>query len=766
MTKLNRLNIGRTLIAAACFLAVITTSASAQQVATRSITDWSRLVWDSARQGDSAALHSYLREVPDGVDNEQANLLRSTIKRHNDNLTEALATRDEARAEARGKLAEHMAANEISQALSEAVMVQTLSDDLPAAVHDADISKVIAQARRDLPGAKASGDWLLVRDLLYRLNILYEHTAEYQDELDKVNRRVMLLAQYAPRMLYDLRARAAKRMGQEDLAEYNPAVAEDWRQRIDGVKVSMVRLALSKAAMDHIESKGWRPLLIGGLEHLRLFATTSDLAETFPELASKIRVRRWVSHIDDELEQVRRDDKTEINSRRCRKLIDGLLEASMRSIKLPPGVIYREFGDGAMYSLDQFTEIIWPDKLRRFRQSTQGSFVGVGILIRYDDKREIKVASPLEGTPAYYGGIKPDDRIVQVNGLPTIGWTLNDAVDRITGPRGSQVVLGIRREGFDNLINITLERDVIKLRSVKGWWKISLSKSGVPKWNWYIDPVSEIAYIRLTGFSDDSFSDLLAAWKQITDNGHKTPNGLILDLRFNPGGLLSSAVDISNLFVNEGMIVSGEDKNGRETLRQREADPNRAPIFDSGVATVVLVNQGSASASEIVAGCLQAHEAAVVIGHRSYGKGSVQTVHPLTREAFLKLTTQYYRLPATAREKAQGLKGRLVHKRPGAKTWGVEPDIIVEITPQQQDAVYNLRQKADMIPKKDKNEVDQEEHVRPDINEILTKGLDPQLETALLILQAKAFAAMAGDRAQGPAENNANTQELAAVDQE
>ena len=499
---------------------------------------------------------------------------------------------------------------------------------------------------------------------------------------------------------------------------------------------------------------------------MRLFATTSDLAETFPELASEIRVRRWVSHIDEKLVQVRSYDNFKVNSRLCRKLIDGLLETSMRSIKLPPEVIYREFGDGAMYSLDQFTEIIWPDKLRRFRQSTQGSFVGVGILIRYDDKREIKVASPLEGTPAYYGGIKPDDRIVQVNGVPTIGWTLNDAVDRITGRKGSKVVLGIRREGFDKLINITLERDVIKLRSVKGWWKISLNKNGIPKWNWYIDPISEIAYIKLTGFSDDTFEDLLSAWKQITSNGAKTPNGLILDLRFNPGGLLSSAVDISNLFVNKGMIVSGEDKDGRETLRQRQADPNRAPIFDSGVATVVLVNQGSASASEIVAGCLQAHEAAVIIGHRSYGKGSVQTVHPLTREAVLKLTTQYYRLPPTTQEKAHGQKGRLVHKRPGAKTWGVEPDIVVEITPQQQEAVYNLRLKADMIPKKDKNQVDQEEHVRPDINEILTKGLDPQLETALLILQAKAFAAIAGDRAQGPAKNNPQAKELAAVDQE
>ena len=207
-----------------------------------------------------------------------------------------------------------------------------------------------------------------------------------------------------------------------------------------------------------------------------------------------------------------------------------------------------------------------------------------------------------------------------------------------------------------------------------------------------------------------------------------------VDLRYNPGGLLTSAVDISNLFVREGIIVSGESKDGIRAWPDRRAEPNKAVIAREGVPVVVLVNQGSASASEIVAGCLQAHGAALIIGRRTYGKGSVQTVHPISRSnALLKLTTQYYRLPPNAEQLARGEKGDLVHKIPGATDWGVDPDIVVNTTPQEIKAAFDLRQAADILADAD------DAADRPDINSLITEGLDPQLETALLILQAKAL---------------------------
>ena len=748
MTHRNRINhIGPTVVVALC-LGVAVASPTATQDSTRALMDWSRSVWDSARQGNATALETAFGRIPAGLDTEPEPVrsLRSSIERHHVNRAESRTTRDETRAEARQQMQEYLAAGEVSRALFEAVMVQTLSDDLPAAVREPDISQVIAKARATLPIAEKEGDWLLAQELLYRLNVLYEHTEQYKDDLDRVSRRLALLAHYAPRRLHELRNLRAKRSGEEPLPEFNPAAAEDWKQRVRDIKASMTKEALRRAALEHIEGKGWRPLLRGALENLRLLAVTSELTETFAQLGDREAVKRWVAVLDTQLASLSRAPDP-LSYRWCSKLLDRLLEASEKTIKLPPAVIYREFGDGAMSRLDQFSEIIWPDKLHRFQQSTRGSFVGVGILIRHDEKREIMVVTPLEGTPAYFGGIKPSDRIAEVNGTPTLGWSLNDAVDRITGPKGTNVVLGIRREGVDDLLLVPLTRDLIKLRSVKGWWKTDLTDEGEPQWNWFIDPISRIAYIRLTGFSADTYEDLKAAWRQITNHGRDRPNGLIVDLRFNPGGLLSSAVEVSNLFVADGLIVSGEDRNRRETLPGRVAERNKAIIAHANVPTVILINQGSASASEIVAGCLQAHDAAVVIGRRSFGKGSVQTVHIISAKARLKLTTQYYRLPPNAKQRATGQRGNLVHRRPGAKEWGVDPDIIVIATPQQLEAAYNLRLEADMIPKDEDGRLDPDSPDRADINGLLTKGMDPQLETALIILQAKALAALAGDHA-------------------
>jgi carboxyl-terminal processing protease len=399
-------------------------------------------------------------------------------------------------------------------------------------------------------------------------------------------------------------------------------------------------------------------------------------------------------------------------------------------------VIYREFGDGSVYSFDElfddpYSEIIWPNKLRRFKQATEGNFIGVGILIRHNEKREIMVVNPLEGTPAYFGGVKPNDLIMEVDGESAVAWSLNDAVDRITGPKGEIVTLGLRREGVDDIIALPIKRDVIKLRTVKGWSKRDLTPEGEPVWDWYVDPVSRIAYIRLTQFTEDTYRDLRKAWAELEGVGR--PNGLILDLRYNPGGLLTSAVDISNLFVQDGLIVTGEDKHGNKAFPDQRAEARNARLF--GVPTAVLINKGSASASEIVAGCLQAHDAALIVGERSYGKGSVQTVHHISRKARLKLTTHYYRLPPSA----ENDRGRLVHKRPGATEWGVDPDVEVRMTAQQVRDSIELRQKADIIPLDDDGGAIVDAPDRAEVDTLLVDGLDPQLQMALMILQARAM---------------------------
>jgi carboxyl-terminal processing protease len=703
------------------------------------IRDWARAVWDSANQGDLGALENYLSKIPEPPDNKQAQRLRAALDQHNDNLQTAMANRTEARAEARQRMNEQLATGAISKALTAAVEVQTLSDDHKAVLHDPDIAAIVAKAEGEIPAARRDGDWLYAYELLYRLDVLYEHSDEYQDELDRVNQRLALLTHYAPRRLHVLRQRQAERFGEEPLGDFNAALTESWKERVEDIGHRMVKRALETAADNHIEGDGWRPLLRGGLQGLRTVATTPTLAETFTTLRDAEKVNLWIDYLDKELDRLEHTPDGDLGYWKCSRLLDALVEESEDTISLPKPVIYREFADGAMRDLDEFSEIIWPNKLRRFRQSTHGSFVGVGILIRHDDKREIMVVSPLEGTPAYFSGVKPGDRISRVDGASTAGWSLNDAVDRITGRRGTEVELGLRRDDVDGLVTLRIKRDVIKIRSVNGWWKKGLDADGEPLWDWFIDPDTRIAYIRLTAFNEDTYEDLKRAWEEINEVGH--PNGVILDLRYNPGGLLTSAVEVSNLFVGEGVIVSGETKDGGRAWPDRRAEGHKAVIAHEGVPTVVLINQGSASASEIVAGCLQAHRAAVIVGKRSFGKGSVQTVHPISRsKALLKLTTQYYRLPATQAQRAMEQKGDLVHKRTGAIDWGVDPDVEVNTTPQQIKAGYDLRQAADIIARDEGEDAE-----RPDINDLITQGLDPQLETALLILQAKALEITEGE---------------------
>jgi carboxyl-terminal processing protease len=259
---------------------------------------------------------------------------------------------------------------------------------------------------------------------------------------------------------------------------------------------------------------------------------------------------------------------------------------------------------------------------------------------------------------------------------------------------------------------------------VKGWWKKELDEEGNPSWEWYVDKDAGIGYVRLTSFNEDSFDDFIKAINQM--KAERELRGLVLDLRHNPGGLLNSAVKFSNLFVEKGMIVSCQDGERNQVWRK---DARAHWAHCKNLPLVVLVNQGSASASEIVSGCLQSHEVAVVVGDRTFGKGSVQSLAPFG-EAALKLTTQYYALPPKPGEKS----GRLVHKVPGALDWGVNPDLTVEMDFSQINAAVTLRKNADLIADWDEDR-DPEDRPKPD--PLIADGLDPQLEMALLLLRAR-----------------------------
>ncbi len=710
---------------------------------------WSETVWNAARSGDLATVEKALEKIPDANVAAEAKQLRASAAARAEHLGQSKQVRDADRAKSLEDLKTLIAdpsftKGGITKALTAAVKFQTLSDDMSSALLVPEIQEVMKKAEVAREEAETKGDWLVAQEILYRLRTLHEESTDaallrsYTAQLHEVNKRIGLLAQYAPRALWELRRQISERVDPtKPFPEFNEAFAGDWKESLDGISKGMLASALNTAANEHISAGGWEPLVKGGLESVRVLATTATLKETFPGLGDTAKAQVLVDAVIRNTEGLARLNRDTIGKPQFNAAMRDLMDANAKGPELPLTVLYREFGDGALEELagrfeDEYSQVIWPDQLRRFEQMVKGNFVGVGIMIRHDDRRDIQVINPLEGGPAYRAGVESDDRIVAVDGKSTIGWTLNKAVDSITGPAGKDVVLSIKREGTEEPIELALNREEIKIRSVNGWWKKALDERGTPIWDWYIDPAAGIGYVRLLSFNDDSFDDFVAAIDEM--RAERPLHGVVLDLRFNPGGLLKSAVEFSNAFIDSGKIVAGQDRAGKQVW-QMGAEPQRAIYKD--LPLVVLVNQGSASASEIVSGALKAHDRAVIIGERSFGKGSVQTVHPCgdgRADAQLKLTTQYYVLPPGPGE----TEPRLVHKRPGLNDWGVNPDLVVKMTPDQIEKSTMLRSNADVIEQK-KPKADGEVKSRPNVEELIATGIDPQLELALLVLQARAL---------------------------
>lgn len=293
---------------------------------------------------------------------------------------------------------------------------------------------------------------------------------------------------------------------------------------------------------------------------------------------------------------------------------------------------------GMLETLDPHSSFMPPEVYREMQVETQGSFGGLGIEITVRD-RQLTVVSPIEGTPADQAGILAGDRIVKINGEPTKDMTLFEAVRKLRGPRGSQVTITIMREGFTEGKDFAITREIIEVHSVRSF-----------------DLGDKIGYIRLGSFQEKTARDLERALEQFQSSGAQA---LVLDLRNNPGGLLSQAVQVADLFLQKGqLIVYTEGRARNQDLRFSAEHTKSLPQ----VPMVLLVNGGSASASEIVAGALRDHKRAVILGTPTFGKGSVQTVIPLNDGSGLRLTTAKYFTP----------RGDTIHGK------GITPDILVE----------------------------------------------------------------------------------------
>jgi carboxyl-terminal processing protease len=297
--------------------------------------------------------------------------------------------------------------------------------------------------------------------------------------------------------------------------------------------------------------------------------------------------------------------------------------------------------NGMLSSLDPHSAYLSAKHFRDMQVQTRGEFGGLGIEVTME-KDVVKVVAPIDGTPAAKAGVQPNDLITHLDGKSIVGDTLEQAVEKMRGPVNKPITLTVIRKGASEPLQITITRAIIRINPVKA----------------RVEGDGEVGYFKVTTFNEQTHANLVTAFKEITAEAGDKLKGVIIDLRNNPGGLLDQAVAVSDDFLDRGAIVLTKGRNLAEAQRSNA----RAGDIANGKKIIVLVNGGSASASEIVAGALQDHKRATIIGTRTFGKGSVQTIIPLGQNGAIRLTTARYYTPS----------GRSIQAK------GIVPDLIVE----------------------------------------------------------------------------------------
>lgn len=374
----------------------------------------------------------------------------------------------------------------------------------------------------------------------------------------------------------------------------------------------------------------------------------------------------------------------------------GLLQKEYVEETKPKDVIYGAI-KGMLETLDPHSAFMPPNMYKEMQEETKGRFEGLGIEITMKEG-VLTVISPIEDTPAFKAGIQARDQILKIDGALTKTLTLMESVKRMRGPKGSKVTLTIMREGFPNPKDFTLIRDVIPVRSVR-----------------YEVLEKQYGYVRLSQFQEKTDSEFQKAVKALEEETKGGLKGLILDLRNNPGGLLDQAVKVSDRFIESGLIVSIEGRREEHKMKfnahPQEDNLKRYPL-------VVLVNGGSASGAEIVAGAIQDHGRGIILGTQTFGKGSVQTIFSMKDGSGLRLTTARYYTPS----------GRSIQAK------GIAPDIIVKPSPPEEEKAVPPKQPTEKDLERHLNDVKEKEKPKVEVKE--KKPVDNQLERALELLKS------------------------------
>lgn len=637
---------------------------------------------------------------------------------------------------------------EHTKALDQAIKAADVATDREAMLETGWMRKLVNDSLEAADQFRKDHDWRKSWHIYADLGILYDREPRYQKLENEVRTHLRLDAMFGEK--------------------------SNWKERIERVQWRDAEAALEHIEYYYVETPDFKAIAEAGLEQMLLLAESKSAQETFESLADPDERSDFEVRIGQHLEQVRNAPR--VDRKECVRRFRRAIRINKDTIQLPEELIVKELMNGALEPLDDFTSVIWPSATEDFDKHTRGDYIGVGISIVKNRFDEIEVVTPLEDAPAFRAGVQAGDVITHVDGVAIKGYSTNKVVATITGPRDTQVVLTIRR-GKKN-IDFDLARKRVKIQSVKGW-----KRKADETWDYWRDKERGIAYIRVTNFQKNTVEDLENAISELKPHGLK---GLILDLRWNPGGLLDQAWRMAALFLEDGDgIVSTKGRNPRED--QVLDTPGTGALSD--LPLVVLVNESSASASEIVSGAIRDNGRGVVIGERTFGKFSVQNLIQLSSSrAKLKLTTARYFLPS----------GASLHRHPGAETWGVEPDVAIRLGRWESFNAWQGRREMDLLgPKKPQEEekdddektadakdddkeagegkdkdgdekvadaTEDEEDKLPELDQPdengRPKGVDPQVDTALLFLRVKLVAERyptlaAADLKKSPTSNKA-----------
>ncbi|MBN1124252.1 MAG: S41 family peptidase [Sedimentisphaerales bacterium] len=491
--------------------------------------------------------------------------------------------------------------------------------------------------------------------------------------------------------------------------------------RYRGIRVEMLNRALEAIDFKYVTRVDYQSMLDKALQRCMVLGDVLAAGGETAFTPSRNRVDLWQIGIETIVSEVETSAAAKTKDG-FKKIIQDILELNTATIRLPEEVIIGHCSEAALEALDPYTNLIWPEQIQEFQKSIRQEFTGIGIRMAKVGKT-LKVMSLIPNTPAYTSGLDAGDLIVAVDGESTDEMTSDCAVRKISGQKGTHVTLTVQHPGSEITQEITITRDHIVVPTVRGERRAEKDPEK-GRWQHMIDPVNRIGYVRISNFVEKTVDN---TEQILNDLESQNVHGLIIDLRSNTGGLLSSAIGMVDLFVNSGLILRSQPR--------RWVVPNLWMAHSRGTHSdyplVILVDGGSASASEIVAGALQdpKHLRATIVGSRSYGKGSVQEITDFTGYGSqLKFTTAYYHLPS-----GQPVKNRYLVEREGRTDWGITPDVEITLRADELDKMFKMQRDNEVLSRSQ----NKEEETTQEKTGRETFETDPQLAIAMLVLKSK-----------------------------